>query len=219
MDFLDKVFEKVPYDRVIPVPAWQRFAALAGVVALILALAYFLVLKSQDEQIDKLENDLADIEIKVENTRSQVTPQKLKRLEEKLAKLEAELGEAKKELPSEKEIPELLEQVSNTGTQSGLEFVVFKPLGEVRKDYYAEVPVQLQINGKFHNVLMFFDEVANLPRIVSIKDVRVKSGSKTAGVTNLEVNCNAVTYRFLESSVPAPAEKKKNAKGKKGKKK
>lgn len=218
MDFLDKVFEKVPYDRVIPIPTWQRFAALAGVVALILALAYFLVLKGQDEQISKLENDLADIEIKVENTKSQVTPQKLKRLEEKLAKLEADLGEAKKELPSQKEIPELLEQVSNTGTQSGLEFVVFKPLGEARKDYYAEVPVQLEINGKFHNVLMFFDEVAQLPRIVSIKDVRVKSGSKAAGVTNLSVKCKAVTYRFLESSVPAD-KKKKSAKGKKGKRK
>jgi len=209
---LDKLFEKVPYDRIIPLPAWQRFAAVGGVALVIVAAFYFLVIKGKDREIVKLNEDLAKIQKEVEDNKRYAA--KMSKLKDRIAKLEVELTEASKQLPSEKEIPELLEQVSNIGTQSGLEFVTFKPRGEQRQEYYSEVPVTLKIIGKFHNMLMFFDEIAHLPRIVTINNIRMASGDPKAGVTNLKVDCTAITYRFVERTEEPGATGKNQEKGK-----
>jgi len=205
---LDKIFEKLPYDRIIPVPTWQRLAAVGAIVAMVLGAFYFVVIKSKDEQIVKLRADLAKIQKEVEDNRRYA--QKLNMMKAKIKKLEVALKKASKQLPTEKQIPELLEQVSNLGTQSGLEFTKFKPRGEVRKEYYSEVPVNLQITGRFHNMLVFFDEIAHMKRIVTLNNIKMRSGSRKTGYTNLTVDCVATTYRFVER-------KAKSGKGKKGK--
>ncbi len=207
---LDKLFEKLPYDRIIPIPTWQRLAAVGAIVALVLGAFYFVVIKGKDEQIVKLRADLAKIQKEVEDNRRYA--QKLNMMKAKIKKLEVALKKASKQLPTEKQIPELLEQVSNIGTQSGLEFTKFKPRGEVRKEYYSEVPVNLQITGRFHNLLVFFDEIAHMKRIVTLNNIKMRSGSRKTGYTNLTVDCVATTYRFVER-------KTKNGKGKKGKSK
>ena len=210
---LDKLFEKVPYEKLYPIPSWQRMAAIAGVSLLIIGVFYLVVIKGKDKQIDQLQENLAKIRKEVEDNK--VHARKFSKLKERIAKLDMELKEASRQLPSDKEIPELLEQISNIGTQFGLEFVKFKPNPEIIKDFYSEVPVSITVIGKFHNILMFFDEIAHLPRIVTLNNIDMKTGSKKTGITNLETKCEAVTYRYIED-----AERKKKAKGgKKGKKK
>lgn len=201
---LEKLFDKIPYERIYPLPAWQRFAGIFGVVALVVGAFYFFVIQGKDQEIDALQENLAKIQKEVEDNR--LHAQKLGKLKEKIAKLETDMKEASKQLPSKKEIPQLLEQVSNIGTQFGLEFLTFKPRPEVRKDFYSEVPVSLKISGKFHNMLMFFDEISHLPRIVAIDDIKIHSDK---GSSRLTLQCVATTYRFIEGS-----EKKKD--GKKG---
>jgi type IV pilus assembly protein PilO len=121
-------------------------------------------------------------------------------------------------LPSDKEIPELLEQVSKLGTERGLEFLTFKPQGEALREYYAEVPVSLEVTGKFHDVLLFFDDISQLPRIVTIGDMKIQSVVDTGGGKSVpsssksgrpeakpsggvQMTCIATTYRFLEGAV------------------
>ncbi|MBI4666139.1 MAG: type 4a pilus biogenesis protein PilO [Nitrospinae bacterium] len=211
---LDKVFEKIPYEKLYPLPNWQRFAAVGGVAVLLLVIFYFLVIRGQDETIVQLEQDLAKVQKEVEDNRAHAS--KLNKLKEKITKLEADRAEAAKQLPSEKEIPELLEQVSNLGTQSQLEFLTFKPQPEQMREFYAEVPVSIEVTGKFHNILMFFDEIAHLPRIVTIGDMKmqtVATGAKQAAPaakqqaqqqgTKIQLSCMATTYRFLEGAVGA----------------
>lgn len=203
---LDKLFEKVPYDRIIPIPHWQRWSAVGVIAVVILTAFYFLVVQAKDGEILKLKDDLAKIQKEVDDTRRQA--KKITELKEKMVKLEAELAEASLQLPSDKEIPSLLTQISNFGTQSGLEFLQFKPANEIPRDFYAEVPVSLKLTGKFHNILMFFDEIAHLPRIVTISDIVMKSGSAKGGVTNLDVSLQAVTYRFLDTAMLKKPEEK-----------
>jgi len=211
---LDKLFEKVPYDRIIPIPHWQRWSAVGAVAVAILAAFYFLVVQAKDGEILKLKDDLAKIQKEVDDTRRQA--KKITELKEKMVKLEAELAEASLQLPSDKEIPSLLTQISNFGTQAGLEFLQFKPGGEVKRDFYAEVPVSLKLTGKFHNILMFFDEIAHLPRIVTISDIVMKSGGAKKGgsVTTLDVSLQAVTYRFLDTAMLKKPEEKGETGGK-----
>ncbi|MGK7345336.1 MAG: type 4a pilus biogenesis protein PilO [Candidatus Nitrospinota bacterium M3_3B_026] len=208
---LDKLFEKVPYERLYPIPSWQRMGAVIGVAAVIVGIFYFVVIKGKDREIARLQQNLAKVKKEVEDNR--VHTRDFSKLKGRMVQLEVDLDEATRQLPSGKEIPELLEQISNIGTQFGLEFLVFRPMPEIIKDFYSEVPVSVKVVGKFHNILMFFDEIASLPRIVTVKSIDIKSGKKETGITNLETSCEIVTYRFIEEA----ERKKKAAKNKKKK--
>lgn len=215
---IDKLFEKIPYEKLYPVPVWQRYAVLFGVSIIVVALFYFVIITGEAETIATLEQKLTSINKEVQDNRSHAS--KLAKLKEKIAKLEADRQEAAKQLPSEKEIPELLEQVSTLGTQTGLEFVTFKPQAEIVREYYAEVPVNVEVTGRFHDVLSFFDEIAHLPRIVTIGDIKLsklqaagdtgggrggagapKGKAEAKSPSGVQLTCVATTYRFIEGSV------------------
>jgi len=206
VDF-DKILEKIPYDKLYPLPAWQRFAAIFALAGLITGGFYFFAIQGKNGEINTLKNNLTKIKKEVEDNK--LHAQKLGKLTEKIALLEVAMKDASKQLPSEKEIPELLEQVSNIGTQVGLEFKVFKPKPEFQREFFSEVPVSIKIEGKFHNMLMFFDEIAHLPRIVTIGNIVMRSRK---GGTRLTLDCVATTYRFIEGSEKKAA-KNKNKKG------
>jgi len=133
-------------------------------------------------------------------------------------KYEAELEETRvrlhvalKQLPNKSEIPTLLENISALGKASGLTFTLFKPKAEVPKNFYAEIPVDLQIQGKYKDIVTFFDKVSKMPRIVNITNIVTSSPSKnTRGSLKLNTSCNAVTYKFIETA----ANEAKNNKGK-----
>jgi type IV pilus assembly protein PilO len=123
---------------------------------------------------------------------------------------------AKMALPEKEEIPSLLASISQSGKDSGLEFLLFQPKPEVKKDFFAEIPVAISVSGGYHNVAMFFDKVANLSRIVNINNIALKPQKNGE---ELVTNCTAVTYKFVEA-VPAKQQGKKanlakNAKAKK----
>lgn len=210
---IDKVFDKVPYEKLYAVPVWQRYAVMFGISILVIVAFYFGVITEKVEALTKLDTDLSTINTEVTNNESLEKNEGL--LKAKIAELEAAKESASKHLPSDKEIPELLEQVSKLGTERGLEFLTFKPLAEVRQTFYAEVPVSLEVTGKFHDVLMFFDDISLLPRIVTIGDMKIQSlaeggggrsaasskGGRESKSSNVQMSCVATTYRFLPESV------------------
>jgi len=211
---IDKVFEKIPYEKLYPVPAWQRYAVMFGVSIIVVVIFYFVVITEKVEQLAKLDTDLSTINQEVTTNESLEKNEGV--LKAKIEELEAAKKKAATQLPSDKEIPELLEQVSKLGTERGLEFLTFKPLAEVRQEFYAEVPVSLEVTGKFHDVLLFFDDISQLPRIVTIGDMKiqnvvesgvVKSSSPKGGKQEakrsggVQMTCTATTYRFIEGAV------------------
>ncbi len=192
---LDKLFEKLPYDSLYPVPAWQRMGALVGVSVLIIALVYYFVLSGQVNELSGLEGSLAKKQNEV-NANRDLNANKTK-FEDKIAELEGKLEVSKKYLPQEKEIPLLLEKITEFGTQSGLEFLVFKPSGEVEREFYSEVSIKIEVNGTFHNVLRFFDRIANMDRIVTVSNISMQKGKKDSGAS-IKTSLSAVTYRYIE---------------------
>jgi type IV pilus assembly protein PilO len=79
----------------------------------------------------------------------------LKEFEEEFAEVEIQFAEALNLLPNTKEIPALLKTVTQLGTDSQLEFVLFSPQRERPKDFYMEIPVSIQVSGSYHNVAVF----------------------------------------------------------------
>lgn len=124
-----------------------------------------------------------------------------------------DLKQAMKELPNDREIPGLLKGISSLGKKVGLEVRKFQPLAEVPREFVAEVPVALEVEGSYHEVAMFFDRLSKMNRIVYVQDIEMGEPAERGGKVYLKVSGNAVTFRFLtEAEQKAVAE----GKGKKG---
>ena len=137
------------------------------------------------------------------------------RYEAELEETRAKLHLALKQLPNKSEIPTLLENISALGNASGLQFKLFKPRGEVPKNFYAEIPVDIQIEGRYRDIITFFESVSKMPRIVNITNINMqnKQQKDTVQPALLATSCNAVTYKFLENAESTKADNTK-AKGK-----
>lgn len=128
-----------------------------------------------------------------------------------LRMLEERLAQALAELPDTREIPEILESVSARARNVGLEVMQVKPMPEQPRDFYAEIPVLLTVEGGFHQVAAFFDEVSRLPRIININQVSIKDPRFADGTAVIKAECMVTTFRYLEER-----ERTKEAKGQGG---
>ncbi len=123
------------------------------------------------------------------------------RYQAELEQTRAKLHLALKQLPDKSEIPTLLENVSSLGTAAGLQFKLFKPMPEVSKNFYAEIPVDIQVEGKYRDIVTFFDTVSKMPRIVNIMNINIGTPKKDpTGGTLVSTTCNAMTYKFIEGA-------------------
>lgn len=178
---------------VLPIPLWQKAVALAATsLLIIISYTYFGWIPLQ-EQIEKQQ---ASVEMqRVILKRNQALARNLPKKKAEFAKLEKQLKVALNMLPKQSQIPDLLEDVSWAGKDSGLEFAVFTPQGEVVKQIYAEVPVVINLSGTYRQLLTFLKRVGEMPRIVAVKNLVLTQGAAGGLLT---VNGNVVTYRFVE---------------------
>ena len=124
----------------------------------------------------------------------------LDKYEAEVKALEVRLRFALQELPDKKQIDQLLTSVSDLARKSGLEVLLFKPEGSIMRDFYEEVPVSMTIEGSYHQIATFFDEVGRMDRIVNIRGIDVGEPKLGERGALLKANCSAVTYRFLDES-------------------
>lgn len=161
------------------------------------------------EQINRLNTQLDKLEEKLKTAKRNAKD--LKKFQAKMKEAEAQFQMAMKKLPEKEEIPSLLSSISDSGQQVGLEFLLFEPKPEKKKEFYAEIPVAMNIKGDYHNLAIFFDQVARLSRIVNIQNIQMSS-AKDKNSQDLSVKCMAVTYKFIEASAKKSKKKKKKKK-------
>ncbi|GAB4267277.1 MAG: type 4a pilus biogenesis protein PilO [Deferrisomatales bacterium] len=157
-------------------------------------------LRALQERYDRLGKELRENQAIAEN---------LPRVKEEVARLDEELARALEKLPDKEEIPTLLQTISDLGKEAGLEFLLFKPGSPTPKDFYAEVPLEMQVRGRYHDLAVFFDKVGRLPRIVTIQNTDFGSPKPGPGGVMLTVSCRAVTFKFLESGETSKGKGKK----------
>jgi type IV pilus assembly protein PilO len=93
--------------------------------------------------------------------------------QEQLAQIETQLEDMIRQMPTQEEVASLLIDISQTGLASGLEFRLFKPGAPVRKDFYSELPISIEVIGKYEELGLFVSGLASLPRIVTVHDVNI----------------------------------------------
>jgi len=169
-----------------------RVAILAGTIVFLAGLFIWFIYLPKSEQIQAARQEVAKLETKL--NQAKLKARALKKFEEEYAEVDAQFVEALKLLPNSKEIPSLLKAITQLGTDSQLEFVLFSPQRERAKDFYMEIPVAIEVSGSYHNVAMFFDKVGGMERIINILNVSMMPVKERS--TTLTTKCDAVTYRF-----------------------
>jgi len=183
-------------NKVAPLDIKHKAAICAAVIILPIIAFVFLVYSPKNEEIQKLESQQAGIKQEINNLKKITKEIKKYREEMRLTKLKFDAASVL--LPQQQEIPSLLTNISGLGTDSGLDFVTFQPQGERPKEFYAEIPVTIQVNGPYHNVGLFLYKVSKLNRIVSVSNITMGSPKAVDSEMILSTNFSLVTYRFIE---------------------
>ncbi len=204
---------KAQLERFAKLPRSYRLAAIPVLCALVFGAYGYWFYQPARQELATIEAKEHELQRKVSEVRAIVS--NLAAFEEELADLEGKLVMALRQLPDSKELPVLLTDISTLGKDSGLEFKLFKPKPEVRRDFYAEVPIEVEFSGGYHDIARFFDKISKLPRIVNVNRLAMSPAKADLGLTVLNVRGEVTTFRFVEQEASsAPAQPGKRGRGK-----
>lgn len=184
------------------VPRAYRLAMLPLIAVLVGAAYAYLLYLPKASQLETLRAEELQLQRRLNEVRA--VAENMSKFEEEIAALDRKLKVALRQLPDRKELPVLLTDVNTLGKTSGLQISAFRPHAEVKRDFYAEVPIEIEFTGHFHDIARFFEQVARLPRIVNINELDIKIEREDTLDTMLQVSGQAVTFRFLDASEQAP---------------
>jgi type IV pilus assembly protein PilO len=187
-------------DSVFKLSAPKKILILVGILAVITGLYFYAFFSPRQEELKVLKDDLN--KLAKELNESKAITRDLKKFKEQVDFLNVELTNALTQLPNEKEIPEILKNITSLGKESNLEFTLFKPKPEEPQQFYAKVPIELVVLGSYHNTGIFFDKMSRLPRIINVVDFNMSRTKDIKGKLENEVlvktSCVVNTYRFIE---------------------
>ena len=182
--------------------AWPRnmqwvFCGITAVV--ILLLAYLLLFSGQRDELQSLEGKERELRKTFEDKQGQAA--NLEPLKQQLAQMEQELQQMLRQLPSKTEMPDIITDISQTALASGIRNEVFRPEGEVAREFYAEKPIQLRLVGNYHQFGAFVSGVASLPRVVimTMHNITLTPKDRTGA---LVMEGTVKTYRYLDENDP-----------------
>lgn len=138
----------------------------------------------------------------------EVTANKLPEFQREVVLLEAKLDTLKRILPPSKETPDLMKKVQYLAVQSNLTIKKFNPSATATKEFYQEFPINIDVEGTYHNLAMFFDRIRRLSRLVNVGNLKIKSHSKQTASSTIAAACQAITFVYVEGAQmqasPAP---------------
>ncbi len=175
---------------------------IAGVLlmALILGLGYNFHISDLEAQLQQQADQ--ETTLKEQFSTKAFQAANLETYTEQMKEMETSFGAMLRQLPSDTEVPGLLEDITRTGLGSGLEFEEIKLLPEVTQQFYIELPIQISVTGTYHDLATFVSGVASLPRIVTLHDFEVKPVDPKAGNSQLRMSILAKTYRYNDQGLP-----------------
>jgi len=189
-----------------PLPVRAGTVALCFVI-LSAVLFYFFVWSDQKPRLDLATAEEQELRDTFKTKHSKAV--NLAVYQQQLADIERSFGALLRQLPGKTEVPNLLVDISQVGVGAGLEEKLFQPSPEIKKDFYAELPIKIKLTGSYHQMGVFVSGIAALPRIVTLHEMTIKPETKDA-YDVLSFELTAKTFRYLDDAEVA-AEKSKAA--------
>lgn len=172
---------------------------------IILFLGWWFVLNDQLSELDTKKKEEETLKQQFIDKKRQAISLDL--YTQQLAEIDRSFGALLKQLPNKSEIEALLIEVNQAGLGRGLQFELFRPGQEQLKDFYAELPIAVKINGSYHDFGTFAADIAKLPRIVTLNNIAISAGKDGT----LTLDATTKTFRYLDDE--EIARQKKAAQG------
>jgi type IV pilus assembly protein PilO len=178
---------------------WPLLFRLVSVAVVFVAVAmlgiYMFVIKTELPMLERVE--LEEQELRATFEERQTKTANFDAYRAQLAEIERSFGTMLRQLPGRTEVPNLLVDISQTGLGAGLEEKLFQPMGEIRREFYAELPIKIRLTGSFHELGDFISGIAALPRIVTLHDIGIRPVTPD-DYDELTLDVTAKTYRYLD---------------------
>lgn len=188
-------------EDILELPVTYKLGILFGTVLFIGAGYWYFFYSSNAEKIAELEKKInGPTGLTYQISKQEAIAANLDTFEAEVEKLDIELRKALAELPDKKEVGILLEKISDKAHDTGLEVRLFRPKATEKRDFYAEVPVSIEVVGTFHQVATFFDEVGRLERIVNLGELEMKDPVISDEKVTVTTQVQATAFRFLDES-------------------
>ena len=166
------------------------------VVLIIVGGGYWFFIKDQYAELEKVERKEAELRQEYERKAYQVA--NLEVFKQQMAEMEETFGALVRQLPSDTEVPGLLEDITNTALGSGLSLQEIQLQSERQRDFYIELPINIQVSGSYHELASFVSSIAGLPRIVTLHDFTITPRGGNADQLDMQVVARTYRYRAGE---------------------
>ncbi len=180
-------------DNVGDWPAWIKGVVVVVLCGALIAAGYYYHIQDLYANLHRVEKE--ELALRQQFEKKQAKAVNLNAYRAQLKEIEESFGAMLRQLPDKTEVAALLVDVSQTGLAAGLEFELFQPMPEVKKDFYAELPIRIRVVGSYHEFGEFVSGLAALPRIVTVHNVKIY---RRKGTDKLVMEATAKTYRYLE---------------------
>jgi len=174
-----------------PVPI--KIGGILVVCAIVLFAGFWFLIQGELEQYGEAQKKEEGLRETYMNKKALAI--NLPAYKEQMEEMEQTFGSLLRQLPNTTEVPDLLVDITQAGLGRGLEFTLFRPEKELPKDFYAEMPISVEVRGTYHELAQFVSDVAALPRIVTFGDISITSAGKD---NKLTMSAKAKTYRYME---------------------
>lgn len=188
-------FNNIDLNNVGNLPAAVKSVLLLILAAIILAVGYFMVINPNMKLLKEAGAKEAELKDAFIAKKSQAI--KIEAYKQQMVEIERTFGALLKQLPDKSQMDGLLTDINQAGVGRGLEFDSFIPKPEEVKEFYAEKPIFIKVIGSYHDLGAFATDVAKLPRIVTLNDIKVEQNGKDG---KLVLETTAKTYRYLDSN-------------------
>ena len=189
------------FDKILKLPRAARIGILVGIGALICTGYYFGLYQDSSQELDRLRAEESNLQRKLSEVR--LVAGNIAAFETEIEGLELKLKKALRQLPNKKQLEVLLTDISNLGKTAGVEIRSFQRKQEVFHDFYAEVPIAIELDGEYHDIGKFFELLSRLKRIVNMGSLKIGVASESIDSTRLKVTGVATTFRFVGAGAGA----------------
>ena len=194
---------RLDFKTVADWPLGAKLGLLGVLFAVVVAAGWWFLWSPALESLD--ESKAREAELKSTYVTKKGQAINLDAYKKQLADIQQSFGALLKQLPNRQEMDALITDVNQAGLGRGLQFELFRPGAESKKEFYAELPIQIKVTGSYHDIAAFTSDVAKLSRIVTIHNISLLP---TRG-GDLVMEAVAKTYRYLDEEEIAASKPKK----------
>ena len=192
-------------------PWYIGLAAGAGAVLVLGLLAWWQLFSPMSQQIERKDDRLADLQAQIQEGRA--AKQRLPQFREEVRRLELELEKLLRILPARLNTEDLLRRLRTLAEQGDLELLSIRPGGLNDRDFYSEWPIDIEVQGSYHNLAIFFDRLGRFPRIINVDNLRINGRNPGPRGHTIEANFRAKTFVYKEVPLEPEGEQQQQGGG------